>query len=71
VLGIFLVGFYIKFVKAQAIFIGAVLSQLTIFYIYYLDVVSFLWLNFIGAMLTIMLSSILQKVIGKNKESEV
>ncbi len=71
VLGIFLVGFYIKFVKAQAIFIGSVLSQLTIFYIFYLDVVSFLWLNFIGAMLTIMLSSILQYVIRNNKESEI
>ena len=71
VLGIFLVGFYIKFVKAQAIFIGAVLSQLTIFYIYYLDVVSFLWLNFIGAMLTIMLSSILQNVIGNKREKEM
>jgi Na+/proline symporter len=70
VLGIFLVGFYIKFVKAQAIFIGAVLSQLTIFYIFYLDVVSFLWLNFIGAMLTIMLSSILQKAIGNERENE-
>ena len=68
VLGIFLVGFYIKFVKAQAIFIGAVISQLTIFYIFYLNVVSFLWLNFIGAMLTIMLSSILQYVIGNKKE---
>ena len=68
VLGIFLVGFYIKFIKAKAIFIGAVLSQLTIFYIFYLDVVSFLWLNFIGAMLTIMLSSILQYFIGNNKE---
>ena len=64
VLGIFLVGFYVRFVKAQAIFIGAVISQLTIFYIYYLDVVSFLWLNFIGAMLTIVLSSILQNAIG-------
>ena len=71
VLGIFLVGFYIKFVKAQAIFIGAVLSQLTIFYIFYLDVVSFLWLNFIGAMLTIMLSSILQNVIGNKREKEI
>jgi SSS family solute:Na+ symporter len=71
VLGILLVGFYIKFVKAQAIFIGAVLSQLTIFYIYYLDVVSFLWLNFIGAMLTIMLSSILQNVIGNKREKEM
>ena len=70
VLGIFLVGFYIKFVKAQAIFIGAVLSQLTIFYIFYLDMVSFLWLNFIGAMLTIMLSSILQKAIGNEREKE-
>lgn len=65
VLGIFLVGFYIKFVKAKAIFWGAVISQLTIFYIYYLDVVSFLWLNFIGAMLTLFLSVILQIVLKK------
>lgn len=64
VLGIFLVGFYVKFVKAQAIFIGAVISQLTIFYLFYLEVVSFLWLNFIGAMLTIIFSSILQNAIG-------
>ncbi len=68
VLGIFLVGFYIKFIKAKAIFIGAVLSQLTIFYIFYLDVVSFLWLNFIGAMLTILLSSILQYFMGNSEE---
>lgn len=63
VLGIFLVGFYIKYVKAQAIFIGAVISQLAIFYIYYLDVVSFLWLNFIGAVLTIVISILLQMTI--------
>lgn len=60
VLGIFLVGFYIKYVKAKAIFWGAVVSQLAIFYIYYLDIVSFLWLNFIGAMLTIVLALSLQ-----------
>ena len=56
VLGIFLVGFYIKYVKAKAIFLGAGITQLIIFYIYYIDVVSFLWLNFIGALLTILLS---------------
>lgn len=67
VLGIFLVGFYLKFVKGQAIFIGAVVSQLTIFYIFYLDIVSFLWLNFIGAMLTIVLSSIVQYLFRLNK----
>lgn len=68
VLGIFLVGFYIKFVKAKAIFWGAVLSQLAIFYIYYLDVVSFLWLNFIGAMLTLFLSVSLQMIFGDDSE---
>ncbi|WP_396211223.1 sodium:solute symporter [Flavobacterium sp.] len=68
VLGIFLVGFYVKYVKANAIFFGATISQFTIFYIYYLDIVSFLWLNFIGAMLTLILSIIFQFFIFRNKE---
>jgi len=67
VLGIFLVAFYVKFVKARAVFWSAVVTQLTIFYIYYLDIVSFLWLNFIGAMLTIILGVLLQSVL-KTKE---
>lgn len=69
VLGIFLVGFYIKFVKAKAIFWGAVISQLLIFYIYYLGKVSFLWLNFIGAMLTIVLSIVLQMMVKNETET--
>ncbi len=60
VLGIFLVGFYIKYVRAGSIFWGAIISQLTIFYIFYLDKVSFLWLNFIGALLTVVLSVALE-----------
>lgn len=68
VLGIFLVGFYIKFVQAKAIFWSAVISQLLIFYIYYLDVVSFLWLNFIGAMLTLVLSILLEYTLPKNRK---
>ncbi len=68
VLGIFLVGFYIKYIQARAIFYGAVITQLTIFYIYYLDVVSFLWLNFIGAMLAIILALLLQvSIFSKDK----
>jgi solute:Na+ symporter, SSS family len=63
VLGIFLVAFYVKYVKAKAIFWGAAITQCVIFYIYAIDVVSFLWLNFIGAILTIVLSSILQTVL--------
>ncbi|CAM3977226.1 sodium:solute symporter [Flavobacterium cucumis] len=65
VLGIFLIGFYINYIKGKAAFIGACISQLTIFYIFYLDVVSYLWLNFIGALLTIILAFFLQKFFNE------
>jgi len=65
VLGIFLVGFYLRHVKAKAMFFSAIISQLTIFGIYYYMIYSqeklgYLWLNFIGAMLTIVLSLLMQ-----------
>ncbi|MGL2963413.1 sodium:solute symporter family transporter [Flavobacterium sp. RSB2_4_14] len=69
VLGVFLVGFYIKYVKANAIFYSAVLSQTTIFFIYYFTIhiypngqekLGYLWLNFIGASLTVILSILFQ-----------
>lgn len=72
VLGIFLVGFYIKRIQASAIFWSAVICQLTIFYIFYLDVVSFLWLNFIGALLTILLALLMQIfMINKSESKEI
>ncbi len=67
VLGIFLVGFYINYVKGKAIFIGACISQLIIFYIYYIDLVSFLWLNFIGALMTLSFSIFIQIFINKKE----
>ena len=69
VLGVFLVGFYIKYVKANAIFYSAVISQTTIFFIYYFTIhiypngqekLGYLWLNFIGASLTVLLSILFQ-----------
>lgn len=79
VLGVFLVGFYIKFVKANAIFYSAVISQMTIFFIYYYTIhiyptgqekLGYLWLNFIGASLTVVLSILFQFAMkGKQKIS--
>lgn len=69
VLGIFLVGFYLKGVQAKAVFYSAVVSQIAIFIIYYFAIfiyesgqekLGYLWLNFIGALLTIVFSFILQ-----------
>lgn len=76
VLGIFLVGFYVKYVKSKAVFYSAVLSQITIFFIYYYAIfifksgeekLGYLWLNFIGAILTIALSLLLQSTIFRKK----
>lgn len=67
VLGIFLIGFYINYIKGKAVFIAACISQLTIFYIFYLDIVGYLWLNFIGAVLTMTLGFILQKTFNKTE----
>jgi solute:Na+ symporter, SSS family len=78
VLGIFLVGFYVQFVKGRAIFIAACISQSIIFLIYYFaihmqvnesDKLSYLWLNFIGAFITFFLSIIIQ-MVGKQKQDE-
>ena len=71
VLGIFLVGFYIKYIRAKAIFWGTIITQLLIFYIFYLDIVSFLWLNFIGALLTIIIAMLLQFFLLNNKMEAV
>jgi len=65
ILGIFLVAFWLKYIKANALFYGAILSEALIFVIYKMDNISFLWLNVIGALLVIIISSILQKFIGK------
>jgi len=76
VLGIFLLGFYVKFVQAKAVFYSAVISQTTIIVIYYYAIyifpsgeekLGYLWLNFIGAMLTIVLSMILQSLFFRRK----
>lgn len=60
ILGIFLVGFYIKKVKAQAIFLAAVISEALVIYIFMSDMVGYLWLNVIGCFLVIGISLFIQ-----------
>ena len=79
VLGIFMVGFYVKRVQAKAIFFSAAISQITIFIIYYYAIfifesgeekLGYLWLNFIGALLTIVLSVLLQATLFDKKRQD-
>ncbi|MCS3870468.1 hypothetical protein J3D55_003384 [Chryseobacterium ginsenosidimutans] len=58
ILGIFLVAFYYKKITGSNVFISAILSEITVIAIYNFDIVSFLWLNVIGAAAVIIFSSI-------------
>lgn len=78
VLGIFLVGIYSKRIQSDAIFYSAVFSQIAIFIIYYFAIyiypsgeekLGYLWLNFIGALLTMILSWLLERLVFKNQRA--
>lgn len=70
VLGIFLVAFYIKYIKADAMFWGAFITQLIIIVVYESDIVSFLWLNVLGAALAIGLSGLLQALYNSTSAGQ-
>ncbi len=59
ILGIFLVAFYVKCVDGRSVLIAAIFTELLILLIYYLDIISFLWLNAIGALLVPLIGIIL------------
>ncbi len=63
ILGIFLVAFFIKKITANSVFWAACISQIIIFFIYFKIDISYLWLNFIGAVVTILLSIIFESII--------
>lgn len=69
VLGVFLIALFIKYVKAKAVFWSALITQILIIYIFYLDIVGYLWLNLIGSLFVIILSLILQTVINLNNKN--
>jgi Na+(H+)/acetate symporter ActP len=64
ILGIFLVAIFIDTIKAKAVFWAAVLSEACILVLFDQDLVSFLWLNVIGAVLTILFAFGFQKILN-------
>lgn len=66
ILGIFLVAFAIPFIRGHAVFYAAVVSELLVILIYRMDMVSFLWLNAIGAILVVLLGVFIQLFMKRN-----
>ncbi|MBT3560781.1 MAG: sodium/solute symporter [Flavobacteriaceae bacterium] len=60
ILGIFLIAFFFKFIKSNAVFFAAIITQIIIIYGWYNDWMPFLWLNLFGCIVVITISSLLQ-----------
>ncbi|WP_183565479.1 sodium:solute symporter [Mucilaginibacter sp. SP1R1] len=63
ILGVFIVAFYVKKVSGTAVFIAAIITELSVCICGYFDVIAYLWLNAIGCILLIILAYILQQLI--------
>jgi SSS family transporter len=66
ILGIFLLAFFFKFVKSQAVFIAAIITQVIIITGWYFDWMPYLWLNLFGCSLTISIAVILQLIKNRS-----
>lgn len=65
VLGIFLLAFFIKFVKSNAVFLAAIITQIIIVIVFKMDVLPYLWLNLLGCALVMFIAIVLQAIKTK------
>lgn len=67
ILGIFLLAFFIRYVKSNAVFIAAIITQIIVMTAYgliHFNIISlpFLWLNVLGCLLVMVLAIIIQRL---------
>lgn len=67
VLGLFLVAFFVKWVRGTAVFWGALAAQLLVFVLFATQNISYLWYNVIGCVACMLFAVILQLVLPKHQ----
>jgi SSS family transporter len=70
VLGIFLLAFFVKYVRGKAVFIAAIITQAIIIYFWYIDLMPYLWLNLVGCAIVMGIAVFIQVLLPKNKDPE-
>ena len=60
VLGIFLIALFTKKIRSLSVFTSAIITQIAIIYIWWIDIIPFLWLNILGCFLVTALSAIIE-----------
>ena len=60
VLGIFLIALFTKKIRSLSVFTSAIITQIAIIYIWWIDIIPFLWLNILGCFLVTSLSALIE-----------
>ena len=67
-LGVFVVAFFLKWVKGSAAFWATIAAQLVVLAIYFDGRIAYLWLNPIGCAACVVFAVVLQAILGKPEE---
>ena len=67
ILGIFLLAFFVKFVRGKAVFIAAIITQILIITVFLLDWLPYLWLNLLGCALVMGIAVLIQSGVKTNE----
>ena len=65
VLGLFLVAFFLKWVRGTAVFWGAIAGQILVFVLYAVTDISYLWFNVIGCAACMFFAVAIQSVLPR------
>ena len=68
ILGIFMIAFFVKFIRGTAAFAGAILAQILVFAMYSSLNISYLWYNLIGCAAAVLIALIIQLALGQPKQ---
>ncbi|KJD36175.1 sodium:solute symporter [Tamlana sedimentorum] len=69
VLGIFLLAFFTKSIKANAVFTAAIITQIIVIFGWWFNWMPYLWLNLFGCVLVMCIAYLIQKLNTKDVET--
>jgi hypothetical protein len=70
-LGIFLVAFYLKRVKGNAVFLAAILGEIIVLCMYAFTDIGWLWLNAIGALSVVIIAFFLEAILTRIETGKI
>ena len=63
ILGIFLVAFFLRFVRGSAVFFAALVSEMFVLSLFYSTKIGYLWYNLIGCVAVLLLATVFEKTV--------